>query len=142
MEYDVAASSKHALVILETGAVPFCHYENPHFYSSAEPQWMPAGLLAGIVSHARKKQISLTFLLVITRPPAKLERLLNSIDHAKIVPLSLEKSYPDGVVVLDADEGFLFPELSNSLERNIILRVGKQSLKRCGALFESLAGKG
>ena len=141
MEHNVAASSEHALVILENGAVPFCYYENPHFHSFAEPQRMPAGLLAGIVRHARKKQISLTFLLGKTRPPAKLERLLNSIDHAKIVPPSLEKSYPDGVVVLDADESFLFPELSNSLERNIILRVGKQGLNKCNALFESLAGK-
>ena len=139
MEYDVAASSKHALVILETGAVPFCYYENPRFHSSAEPQWMPAGLLAGIVRHARKEQISLTFLLGKARPPAKLERLIDA--HAKIVPLSLEKLYPDGVLVLDADEASAFPELSRSLDRNVILRVGRHNLKKCGALFESLAGK-
>jgi CXXX repeat peptide maturase len=141
MEYNVAASDKYALVILENGAVPFCHYENPHFHSSTESQWMPAGLLAGIVRHARKKQISLTFLLGKTRPPANLERLIDSIDHAKIVPLTLQQRYPDGILVLDAGEASSFPELSHSLDRNIILRVGKNSLKKCNDLFQALAGK-
>ena len=125
--------------MLEIGAVPFCYYENPHFHASAEPQWMPASLLSGIVRHARKDQIALTFLLGRTRPPAKLERLVDA--HAKIVPLTLHKLYPDGIVVLDTDEGSSFPELSHSLDRNIILRVGKSSLKRCNDLFESLLGR-
>jgi CXXX repeat peptide maturase len=141
MDHNVAAATKHALVILENGSVPFCYYENPYFHSSAESQWMPVRLLEGIVRRARKEQISVTFLLGKTRPPAKHERLIDSIDHAKIVSLSLEKLYPDGVLVLDADEGSLFEELSNSLDRNVILRLGKQSLKRCSALFESLTGK-
>lgn len=102
---------------------------------------MPAGLLAGIVRHARKDQISLTFLLGKNRPPAKLERLVDTIDHAKIVPPALQERYPDGILVLDAGEASSFPELSHSLERGIILRVGKDSLKKCSGLFESLLGR-
>ncbi len=138
---NVVAPSKHVLVILENGAVPFCHYENPHFHSAAEPCWMPAGLLAGIIRHVRTEQIFITFLLGKTRPPAKLERLVNSIDHAKIAPWALHEQCPDAVLVLDADDGTPFQELTSDLGRNVILRLGRRSLRRCSNLVESLFGK-
>ena len=102
---------------------------------------MPVGLLEAIVRHAEKKQIAATFLLGKTRPPPKYERLIDSVDHAKIVPLALQKLYPDAVLVLDADEGSLFSAMNNSLDRNLILRVGKLNLRRCSDLFQSLVGK-
>jgi CXXX repeat peptide maturase len=102
---------------------------------------MPAGLLEVLVRDVRKKQIPVTFLMGKTRPPAKIEKLIDAVEHAKIVPLALEKTYPDGVLVLDAGEGSLFPAFSNSFDRNVILRVDKQSLKKCGELFQSLIGK-
>jgi CXXX repeat peptide maturase len=133
----VVASGKHALVILDKGAVPFCYYENPHFYSQSEPQWMPAALLTRIVGYARKKQIALTFLLGKTRPPAQIERLIAS--HAKIVPPPLHAVYPDAVLVLDAEERGSFAALTRTQDRNVILRVSAP--KGCSDLVESLLGK-
>ncbi|MDE2163247.1 MAG: CXXX repeat peptide maturase [Alphaproteobacteria bacterium] len=138
---DVVTPNEHALVILEDGAVPFCHYENPHFHAAAEPRWMAPGLLAGIIRRARKDKIALTFLLGKTAPPPKLQHLIDTVDHAKIVPWELHGRYPDAVVVLDAKDSISFAELTNNLDRNLILRLGKRSLKKCSGLVEALFGK-
>ena len=133
------ASGRHVLVILEQGAVPFCSYENPHYHSAAEPQWMGGELLSAFVRHARKAHIAPTFLLGKTRPPPRLEKLIDTLEHAKIVPLPLAEDYPDSVLVLEADEKASFAGLSDSVERNVILRAGKP--KGLSALVEALCGK-
>lgn len=133
----MVASAKHALVILDKSAVPFCYYENPHFHARSGPQWMPDTLLTRILAYARRHDVVLTFLLGKTRPPAKTEKLI--APHAKIVPPPLHETYPDAVLVLDAEERSSFARLSGSVERNVILRLSKP--KGCSELVESLLGK-
>ena len=135
----MVASGQHILVILEQGAVPFCSYENPHYHSVAEPRWMSTELLSAFMRHARKQQIAPTFLLGKTRPPAGLEKLIDTVAHAKIVPLPLAEEYPDAVLVLDAEDKASFADLSDSVERNVILRVAKP--KGVSAMAEALRGK-
>jgi CXXX repeat peptide maturase len=131
----------HLLVLLEDGAVAFCHNENPRFYSSAPPQWMAEDLLRAIVRHAGSNGIALTFLMGKTRPPAKLERLINSIEHASIVPLGLREICPDAILVLDSEESAAFAALSPDPGRNVILRVARAHLARLCDLCASLTGR-
>jgi len=135
----VSISGTHLLVLLEKGAVPFCAYDNARFGS--EPEWMPVNLLQTIVREARKLQTALTLVFGKKRPPVPIEKLVESTEHAKIVPLALEKTYPDAVLVLEADEVTSFTALNGSFDRNIILRLTRTNLSSCAALFEALAGK-
>jgi CXXX repeat peptide maturase len=139
MEPVLRAPVGHLLVLLEQGAVPFCSYENPHFYSAAAPRWIPEPLLADAVALARRQDLALTFLFGKTRPPARLERLLESVAHSKIVPAALERDYPGAIVVLDADAREDFSALHDSLDRNLILRLARP--KGAAQLVETLLGK-
>ncbi len=133
----VLVSVQHMLVILDQAAAPFCAYENPYYHSLPAPRWIAPQLLSAFVRQANKNAISATFLFGKTRPPAEIERLIESVEHSKIVPLGLETTYPDAILVLDADERF--SALHNSLDRNIILRTVKP--KGVSALVEALLGK-
>ena len=136
------APSKHLLVILDVGAVPFCHYENPHFHAAHKmPQWMARTLLAGIVRHARENQVALSFLLGETPLPRGLAQLVDTVDHAKIIPPALEAQYPDGLVVADAGDEVVLRALTKNLNRNLILRLERRQIQDCSDIVEGLLGK-
>lgn len=127
----------HLLVLLESGAVPFCAYDNPRFGSA--PQWMPLNLLKAVIREANEKKLALSFLLGATRPPAAIESLI--AEHAKIVPLALANDYPSDVVVIDSDEPASFAALPANPNRNLILRLSRRNICSGAALFDSLIGK-
>lgn len=131
----------HVLVLLEDGAVAFCHYENPHFHATARPRWMAEDLLRGIVGFAESRQIALTFLLGKNRPPARIERLMDRVAHAKIVPPALQEDYPDAILVLDSEDGEVFDRLRPDAGRNVILRLARRDLATCGELCAALTGR-
>jgi len=128
----------HAIVLLEDGAVSFCHYENPRCHAAAPPQWMAEALLSALLKRAQREEISLTFLMGKTPPPPRLEKPIQG--HAKIVPAALAARYPEAILVLDGEDG-PFPTLKASSERIVILRLARHDLPRCTALFEALTGK-
>lgn len=131
----------HALVMVEDGAVAFCHYENPRFHTPGRRRWMPEKLLRGIVGHAESRSMALTFLLGRTRPPARIERLMDRIDHASIVPAGLADTYPDAIVVLDSEDRAAFDRLAPGGSRNVILRLARSDLGDCDDLCEALIGR-
>lgn len=135
--HTVAESVAHLLVLLEEGAVPFCTYENPLFYSPAEPRWISAGLLKAATALAKRTNVALTVLYGKTKPPQDLARLIDAVPHVKIVPLSLEPDYPEAIIVADADQSF--DALRDNHARNLILRLAKP--KGASLLIEKLLGK-
>lgn len=132
---------RYLLVILEKGAVPFCHYSNPFYYSSAEPEFMPLEILGKIVEYARENGLFLNFLF--GRHPLSLEyeSLIGTIGHVKMIPVVLKDIYPDGVPVLEADESMRFSELEADSERNLILSVTPTDLPHLSDMVASLWGK-
>ena len=92
---------RYLLVILEKGAVPFCHYSNPFYYSSAEPEFMPLEILGKIVEYARENGLFLNFLFGRHPLSPEYESLIGTIGHVKMIPVVLKDIYPDGVPVLD-----------------------------------------
>lgn len=131
----------HVLVMLEDGAVSFCHYENPLFYSSSKPRWMADDLLRSIVRYAERSEIALTFLLGKTRAPLRIERLMNRIPHSKIVPMALRNAYPEAIFVLDSEDGAVSNQLDLDFSRNVILRLSRRDIGRCSEFCTTLAGR-
>lgn len=131
---------EHALVLLENGVVPFCHYENPLFHTPAAPLWIDETLLKAVIARARKDGVALTFLLGATRPPAKIEKLINGIAHVKVVPPSLCDDYPDAIVVVSSDDIGAHGGLKQNFSRNVILRVTRSDIPRLAEMFDELEG--
>jgi len=132
---------KYLLVILEKGAVPFCYYSNPDYYSLANPNFMPADVLGDIIDYAREKNLFLNFLYGKHQLPPQYETLIETVSHVKMIPLNLSSLYPDGVVVLEADESELFAEFSSDAERNVILRATAADLPHLSDIVAFLRGK-
>lgn len=133
------SAPEYALVALEDGAVPFCHYENPRF--GGPSRWMAPALLRALVHHAIENGVALTFLLGSHQPPAALKRVISGIPHTLIVPWSLRELYPDAMLVATADDRDGFASLPSNWSRNLVLRAGRQDLQQLAAHFQSLAGK-
>src|SRR5674476_454752 len=114
---------KYLLVILEKGAVPFCHYSNPDYHSLGEPSFMPLELVEKVIRYARDKDLFINFLYGKHRVPTEVEVLIDTISHVKMIPLCLQELYPDGVLVLDAGDREMFACITKDSSRNIILRA-------------------
>ena len=132
---------QYFLVLLEKGAVPFCHYSNPYYYSAARPSFIPAKILREVVRYARENGLFVNFLYGRNRPPRAQERIIDSIAHVKMVPLSLLEVYPDAVLVLDAADRDSFAHIPQSDGRTIILRAERTDLFRLAADMDSLQGR-
>ena len=131
---------KYLLVILEKGAVPFCHYSNPYYHSQGQPSFMPLDLVEKIVRYARDKELFINFLYGKHRLPKEYEALIDTVNHVKMIPLSLQEIYPDGVLVLDAGERDAFGSIDKNSTRNIILRVEPFDLRQLASDVDALRG--
>jgi len=132
---------KYLLVILEKGAVPFCHYSNPYYNSPGQYSLMPFELLKKVVNYALRHELSINFLYGKHRLPMEYERLIDTSSHVKMIPLCLQDTYPEGVLVLDAAECESFAGIGNGSTRNIIVRVERADLLNLPQVWEALQGK-
>ncbi len=131
----------YALIALEDGAVPFCHYENPRFGVPSPPRWIEPALLKALIDYALENNIAPTFILGERRPPTALRRLLERIPHSLIAPWALRAEYPGAMLVLSAADRAAFAELTPNQGRSLILRAGRRDLPQLAAMFDSLDGK-
>jgi len=132
---------KYLLVMLEKGAVPFCHYSNPYYHSLGQPAFMPVELLGKIIRYAREKALFINILYGKHRPPREYEQLIDTIDHVKMIPFCLHDIYPEGVLVLDTEERESFSRMVKDAGRNVILKVEKRDLPQLAADLASLKGQ-
>lgn len=132
---------QYLLVLAENGAVPFCHYSNPEYYSQAEPVFMPLSLMQSIVEFSRTKALPINLICGRYRLPPAYENLLQTVNHVKMIPPSLSNVYPEGVVVLEADEIADFAQLPDSDQRNLILRLQRRQIRSLKTIVRSLFGK-
>lgn len=130
----------HLLVLLEKSAVPFCYYDNPYYYSQTQTQLIPLATLQAIISSAQDNPIPVTFVYGRCQLPLEYEELIDGISHTKIIPLALQNVYPDGLVVVEADDQ-LMDSLKTDKQQNIILRVAPHNIVALSSLFQNLLGK-
>lgn len=131
----------YLLVLLEQGAVAFCHDENPWFHACSEPRWIEPDLLSGIVDFAEESGKALMFVLGRSRPPKRIERVMGRIDHAKIVPFGLHDVWDNVVVVVESEDRERFAELGEDWARSLILRIARRDLAYCSDMVERLVGR-
>lgn len=131
----------YLLVLLEQGAVPFCHYSNP-YYLAPPGEAMSVDELDRLVTYAAEHGIFLNFLYGKHRLAPAAEAIIEGAAHVKLVPPELHPTYPDSVVVLEADDQDSFPGLlDKSSERNIILRATAADLPRLADIVAALRGR-
>ncbi len=131
---------QYLLVILEKGAVPFCHYSNPYYHALGPPIFMPLAQLEEIIRYALDNSLSINFLYGKHRLPPEYENLIDTISHVNMVPLCLHGIYPDGILVLDAGDCEAFAGIEKNSGRNLILRVEPSDLALLALVVEALQG--
>jgi CXXX repeat peptide maturase len=131
----------YLLVILEKGAVPFCHYSNPYYHSLAQPSFMPLEILEEVVVYAGTNGQFLNYLYGKHPLPKEYDDLIGTTSHVKMIPLCQKGKYTDGVLVLEADENHLFGVIESDSGRNLILRAGAADLPDLSDTVDALRGK-
>lgn len=91
---------EHIVVVLDQGAVSFCHYE-PSAPAAGVSGLMSPELLASVVDYALENDLDLNVLFGRQPVPPQYLRVLDRISHVKIVPYELQGAYPDAILVLD-----------------------------------------
>ena len=130
----------YLIVLLDNNSTSFCYYENDSYYK-AESELISFELLEEIVVYAIKNNITLNFLYSNQQLPEKYEKLIDSIDHEKILPLKLNQVYSDGVFVINDDDRNSISALEDNDYQNLILRFPRQDLTMLSETVNSLLGK-
>jgi len=128
------------LIMMERGAVPFCHYSNPD-YGRAEPQWIDLTDLKKAVQFAQQRQLRLICLLGRHLPPKSHASVLRDSKAVKIVPLKFPKPGNAAVRVLEFADAFAWEERRSVSLNDAILRLERKDLGQLISVFKSLALK-
>jgi CXXX repeat peptide maturase len=129
------AALKHLIVMLGGMSVPFCHEPEPR---RDDASWLPIASLRRAVLLALKSNSKINFLYPAKKPTRDYERLIEEVDHVKIVPFDLHRAYPEAIVVI---ESRAFPGsagLRSLRGRNVILRLERADLPMLSARLSPL----
>ena len=129
---------KYLLVPIDRSSVSFCYYENPFVGSDPEP--IPGEILQRAVDYAQAHALTVNFLYGRTDPPVSHRSIIESVNHAKIVPLPLAKMYPDSIVVIESREIEEAATAGLDQERNVIVRLGSERLPQLATTLPLLFG--
>jgi len=127
----------HLLVLLDKSAPSFCYYQ----HDCQVPELMPSHILADTINYAKTNNLFVTFLLGKQPLPTEYEEILDTIDHVKIVPLSLADTYKDAIVVLEGRYGQSGKELPDDPRRQVIFRLSREQLPRMAESLRSFIDK-
>lgn len=127
----------HLLVLLDKSAPSFCYYQ----HSCQVPELMPIHILADTIHYAQTNHLLVTFLLGKQPLPTEYEELLNTIEHVKVVPLSLEGIYKEAIVVLEGGYLQADRELADDPQRQVIFRVPREQIACVAESIRSFSGK-
>lgn len=120
---------KYFIIPLAENAVSFCHYEN----TGRGSRFIDSDLLSKAVIWAMKENLNVQFLYPDSIVPDNLEKIIESVDHIKIVPASAQSEdllRNADVIVVNG-----FKERDYDISKTYVLRVtlkefisGKDSL--------------
>lgn len=131
---------QYIIVILDRNSTSFCFYENKMYYEN-NSELIPVKLVQDIIDYSIRNNISINFLYGNHKLPDEYEKLVDSSQHIKIIPLKLKKYYNDAIFVINYDDMGLISELENNSNNNIILRLEKKDLNKLMEIFSLLLGK-
>ena len=129
---------KYLIFPVDKSSVSFCYYENPHAASDPEP--IPKETVQRAAEFARANGYTINFVYGPTEPPRQYRSLIESVGHAKIVPLALAKKYPEGVIVIESGEIERTVNCGLDRGRNVIVRIPREDLPRLASILPRLFG--
>ena len=118
---------KYLIIMLSDDSVSFCNYESGNRKSAA---LISFGLLTKAVTYALKNNLKVNFLYPGIRPGKKYERLIEDVEHVKIVPYKLAGIYEDAVAVIDPADLKKTPASVKIKNANVILRISREEIKK------------
>ena len=125
-------------MILDEAAISFCYYNNHH----TDSKLISLEDLNKVINYAKEKDLVLNFIYGQKKLPAAYEKLIEVQNAIRIIPAKLAKNYADAIVVLESKSWVKDAELlTNSNERNIILRVSKDDLDSLNKMIFGLKKK-
>jgi len=127
------------ILILDRGAVSFCHYDNAA-YRAGFSETMTRDVLASIVDYAGTNGLMLNVLFPDKPLPDGHLHLLEGVRHVKIVPFRLRKTYPESVPVLDWDSSGQADGPPGANIDNVIVRLSGPQLPELRRVLRYLKG--
>ncbi len=128
---------KHLLVVLAEDAVSFCHYESGRRRRGG-PGLLSLDRLEAAVVFALKNNLKVNFLYPARKLGPAYDKLVESVDHVKIVPFAARSRYPDAILVVESGAVPPAAGLAGLRGANIILRVPRAGLPRLAADLKRL----
>ena len=131
---------KYLFVILEKDSKSFCYYQND-LNNSKEEKTIPIDLLKRIVEYSNEHNLYLNLLLGEKKLTSNREKLIKTTQHIKYIPIKLENSYKDGILIIDEKNITQISSLPENNNRNIILRLDKKYINDLNTIILSLFSK-
>lgn len=129
---------KYLMIILSGSSVSFCHYESRKTDKSRK-DLMDYDDLKKTVVFALKNNLKVNVLYPRFKPDKRYDRLIDDVEHVKIVPYSLRKYYKDSILCAEPKDLKRKDALKGLSNANIILRLSVSELKELKALTGKLS---
>lgn len=120
---------KYLLVVLSESSTSFCHYEAGPRRRGAGGL-IPLGKLKATVVFALKNNLKVNFLYPAGRLDKAYERVIDEVDHVKIVPFAARGRHPDAILVVESGKFPAAGDLKDLREKIVILRVRPADLPK------------
>ena len=131
---------KYINVLVDSGATSFCHYTNDT-YGAKESELISLSRLKQVADFSRRRNIPCNFILGADPLPHVYRRVIDAIDHLKIVPLSAAYAYGEALAVINDRDFKKSASLKENALSHCILCLPKKKLAALGEMVASLSGK-
>ncbi len=130
----IIPSLKNLIILLENGAAPFCYYR---MLDTASRKISLQSLQKGIL-FANTNDLSINFIYGDKTPSKRVQELIESTKHIKIVPYALTGEYEQCIPVISEEWRDLTDSMADLNGRNIILRTRRDMLENLPGILEFL----
>ena len=118
-------------------SVPFCYYENKTGNKNTVKLISYENLKKAVV-FALKNNLKVNFLYPDFKLEKKYDTLIDEVEHIKIIPLKLRKSYKDSILVIESGDLSSDSVLKNLKHENVIFRLQHEQLNKLSVYLKKL----
>jgi len=129
---------KYLIIILSGSSVSFCHYESGKTDKSHKNLMNHDDLKKAVV-FALKNNLKVNVLYPRFKPGRKYEKLIDDVEHVKIVPYNLRNDFKNSILCAEPKDLKTKDALKGLAHADIILRVRVSELKELKALVKKLS---
>jgi CXXX repeat peptide maturase len=131
---------KYLMIMIGESSVPFCYYENKTGNKNTVKLISYENLKKAVI-FALKNNLKVNFLYPDIKLEKKYDRLIDEVEHIKIIPVKLHKTYKDSILVIESDDLSSDSLLKNLKDENIIFRLRYEQLNKLYSYLNKLIPK-